>query len=231
MEIAINHLTRMKHPHICVAGVARSDEHVRPVLPFTDQLHRSLLTARHGAFSLGSVMELGPTTPSPEGAQVENAVFDPDLARTVRNLDGDGFLKVLEFVAKSSLGDVFGPDLEAASRTAASVPEGEGNASLGVLGPLRQVWVKAREEQRGHAIRCQFVDPDLGYLSLKVTDIRLWEPDHITPLESAIRAIESLLQGCYISVGLTRPWPPDGPRHWVQVNNIFPVDNPLWACA
>ena len=139
------------------------------------------------------------------------------------------FAKVMDRFAKSSLGEIFGDDLVRRGRTAA-VPKGAGIASLGVV---RVEGVKlSPEELKDGSVRLIVADPDLGELSLPVTDIRLWEPDHNTPAWSGIEAIRPALEKrCLLAVGLSRAFPPDSPdpRHWLQVNNIFPIDDPLWA--
>jgi len=231
MKIAVNHLTRMKFPYICVAGLTGSGSHIRPVIP-SDQLHRRLLGEEGGPFSLGEVVELGSTTPRPARPALEDVEFEPYKASSVRLLGRDAFRKLLKGAAKSSLSKIFGPDLRRTSRTAAAVPEGRGGASLGVLGPIRKAWIKSRIEMHRPVIRCSFADSDIGYVSLKVTDLRLWKNDHTTPEVAAVRAIEPQLEGCYLAVGLTRAWSPhpsEPSEHWLQVNNVFPIHDPLWS--
>ncbi len=230
MEIAINHLTRMKSPYVCVAGVDRSGAHKRPVLAY-EQLHRLLLGAEGGPFSLGTVLDLGSTTARPAPPEVEDAEFEWEGVRPVRTLDREGFLRVLSFVAKPNLREIFGLDLDSLSATAAAVPEGKGRGSLGVLEMAGEVELTTRNRFGKHEITFSFRDADLGFMSLKVTDIRLWKADHVTPSFRDIRALRSRLDGCYIAVGLTRALPVSsyqGVWHWLQVNNVFPMDDPLW---
>ena len=73
--------------------------------------------------------------------------------------------------------------------------------------------------------RCVVVDPDLEELDLSLTDVGFhtesggrWVPD----LE-AVENVQKDLKGgraVLLAVGLTRPWPNDNPRHWLQVNAI-----------
>ena len=228
MQVAINHLTRMKSPYVCVAGVDRNGSHIRPVLE-DEQLHRLLLQSEGGPFSLGAVVDLGPTTPRPDVPEVEDVVFVRGRAKRVRNLDAVAFRRVLEYVAKPSLGEIFDADWVHDTKTALAVATGAGRASLGVLRPVGGVELTSRQYAGTQEIRFCFSDSDLGERSLKVTDIRLWEADQVTPSVANIDAILSRLDGCYIAVGLTRGWPREAPRHWLQVNNIFPKDDPLWA--
>gem|GEM_PF-2178214 len=37
---------------------------------------------------------------------------------------------------------------------------------------------------------------------------------------------------CMVAVGLTRYWPVPrypGFGHWLQINNVFPMEDPLWV--
>lgn len=234
MQIVVTHLTRMRHPYICVAGIDKQGEHRRPVLVDSDgrhkQLERNLLRSEGGHFALGAVVDLGNAQPQPTPPEVEDVVFAPVAVTAVKTFDPADFRRILDRLAEDSLRTIFGPDLERLSPTAAAVPEGRGEASLGVL-RLSEAGLQVKSEFEKQVLRFDFEDPDLGELSLKVTDLRLWESDHETPATEAVDRIKNHLDGCHIAVGLTRAREVSsysGPRHWLQVNNIFPRNNPLW---
>ena len=71
-------------------------------------------------------------------------------------------------------------------------------------------------------------------LDLSVTDIRLYQADHVAPNTDLVARIERRLNsdtGVILSVGLTRPFassPDLPPMHWLQVNNIHLNDDPTW---
>lgn len=234
MRIVVNHLTRMSGEYVCVAGVAidptEDYAHIRPLRekqsPHNGRLDRNCLQSSGGAFSLGSIVDLGPIDRRPVIPEVEDTKFLLWKAKHIQSLDANAFIdKAIRPLTRSSLREIFGKDLYRQSSTAAAVPRGEGLASLGVMGPLSDVELEAREYYGQQEIRFSLSDPDLGDLRLKVTDIRLWESDHITPSFENIDAILTRIDGCYISVGLTREYKS---RHWLQINNIFPESNPLW---
>ena len=236
MQIVITHLTRMKYPYICVAGIDEEEEHWRPVLAGSGgghrQLKRTLLRSKGGHFGLGEVVGLGDVQPRPAPPEVEDVVFEPSGMTAVKTLDPVDFLLKIDRLASASLRQIFGPELKRLSRTAAAVPKGRGEVSLGVL-RLSDASLQVKTEYEKQVLRFDFADPDpdFGELSLKVTDLRLWESDHKTPATDAVDRIKHHLDGCYIAVGLTRArevsyYP--GPRHWLQVNNIFPQSDPLW---
>lgn len=231
MRLLISHLTRMRYPYVCVAGNRTDRTHIRPVL-FGAQLRRALLRSEGGPFSLGTVVNLGPTQPCPDVPEVEDVTFSPEKVQDEKRLESTSFGKFMKQVAESSLQDIFGNDLVRLSGTSAAVAKGVGKASLGVLQADGDVDLQSGKPDGEHEIRCTFVDKALGELSLKVTDLRLWEKDHVTPAFSKIEAIRSRLRDCQLAVGLTRFYEIQrypGFGHWLQVNNVFPIDDPLWA--
>ena len=233
MRILINHLTRMGYPYVCVAGIDTDGSHVRPVLD-SAQLGRDLLCSEGGPFALGAVVDLGWAYPRRTLPEVEDVVFFPEQVTPAKlgMLEAVQFAKHIKRVAKSSLKEIFGDDLARKSPTAAAVPKDRGEASLGVLRVDGDADLRLGQSNEKHEIRFAFVDKDLGELALKVTDLRLWKQDHVNPDVSKVEDIRSRLNSCMVAVGLTRYWPASfypGFGHWLQVNNIFPIDDPLWA--
>ncbi len=231
MRILINHLTRMRNRHVCVAGIRDNGSHIRPVLKGS-QLPRALLLSAGGPFSLGIAVDLGPTDPRPNPPEVEDVLFSPGQVKLPRTFAGAEFWNRVGSVARPSLKEIFGDELVRLSGTAAAVPKGTGKASLGVIRIVGGTDLQWRKSYRMDQIRLTFSDPDLGELSLNVNDLRLWKSDHITPAFSSIEAIRTRLQDCLLAVGLTRAHAVSSYRgswHWLQVNNIFPIGDPLWA--
>lgn len=231
MRITVNHLTRMTSPYVCVAGVDSTGRTIRPVLS-GERLPRSLLMSEGGPFRLGAVVELGNPRPKPVVPEVEDVTFDPRRTRLVEHLGVEAFLELLDGIVASSLRSIFGPAIVRKSGTAAAVPQHKGTASLGVLqADDAKLTVETRFDKPD--IRVHFTDPDLGALAIKVTDIRLWERDQITPSTVNIKRIEKSLEDCYLAVGLSRAFAVSsygGVWHWLQINNVFPAGNSLWVC-
>ena len=181
---------------------------------------------------MGSILNLGPAQPRPVTPEKEDVVFVPQEARQEKSLEADRFEELMKRFAQPSLRDVFGDDLVRLSRTSAAVGKGQGIASLGVVQVAGNADLEAREPYGKPEIRFTYIDSDLGELSIKVTDLRLWRPDYKIPAFSQIEAIHTRLQDCLVAVGLTRYWEVPlypGYGHWLQVNNIFPIGDPLWA--
>ena len=68
----------------------------------------------------------------------------------------------------------FGSELEVHGTGTASLPAGHGNASLGVFRPASAVQLSDADESP----RLRFRDPQLGWLRLQVTDIRMCDDEH-----------------------------------------------------
>lgn len=229
MEIVVNHLTRMRGGFVCVAGLGRNRLHVRPVLE-NGRLRKELVADYGGPFAIGAVVDLGETVPRPSAPEIEDHVFDPDLSRHVRVADESKLWGVLDDLAASSLTEIFGDVLVRDGRTA-SMPAGAGAASLGIYRPAG----RPRLERGNGQLRMIVRDPELGKLSLPVTDLRLYdiEGDAVAPrrvdlLEDRLRRRDLLL-----AVGVSRAWQRDGdePKHWLQVNNVHLDDNLFWPAA
>lgn len=230
MRIAVNHLTRMRAPYVCVAGVDESGRSIRPVL-LNERLPRSLLVSEGGPFRLGAVVDLGDPQPKPVAPEVEDVVFNPLPTQVVGHLDDDEFRGLLEEGAQDSLRSVFGPAIVAKSSTAAAVPQHTGTASLGVL-RINEAKLTVQSSFGKPDIRVHFTDRDFGGLAIKVTDLRLWEADQVTPATEEIERIQNALDDCFLAVGLSRAFSVssyEGVWHWLQINNVFPSGNPLWT--
>ena len=231
MQILINHLTRMRGGYICVAGIGKEGEHIRPVLDPQQtggklQLERALLHSNGGPFELGRLVDLGKVESNPSPPEVEDVLFDPRQVKVVKQLQAERFVNTLKESTKKSLRSIFGPELRATpAKTAAFVRPGQGRASLGVISPSNAELVEQIGYRGDSEVRLQFDDSDLGSIAPKVTDLRLWD-DHRTPATDNIERLQGQLDGCLASVGLTREFKG---KHWLQINNIFPRRNPFAA--
>ncbi len=236
MRIVICHLTRMRAPHVCVAGIdMETQRHVRPVLPGSQQLMNSLLHDRGGPFDIGVEVEFGPTTTVVRRPEVEDRVCKPAQTRAVRTLPDTEFWSLLNGASSRRLKEVFGNDLSPMGATSCGVSEGRGAASLGCLIPANRPRLSLRARPgRPAQIRIWLTDGEF-HLDLSVTDVRLYEADLATPAERVVREIDRRMRrgvGVILSVGLTRLFAtsPQYPAvHWLQVNNIHLEDRPVWG--
>ena len=228
MEIAINHLTRMRPGYICVAGIdTASGQHVRPVL--YGQLSAALLARYGGPFTLGAVVALGSVHAEGRPPEVEDQRFEPKRARRLRTLDGPAFWRLLRDASQPSLAAIFGPELHPVGR-AAALPAGHGIASLGCL--ISAAPPQLALDPAGK-LRCTLSDGTLS-ANVSVTDLRLYEDDYTTPRREVVERVAARLAAgvpAILSVGLTRPFQKsEGGEalHWLQVNNVHLEDEPLW---
>ena len=140
-------------------------------------------------------------------------------------LSGDELWSLLDETSMSTLGAIFGADLVSDPPGRTIVPGG-GVASLGCLSPKHPPEIYTSTDGR---IRLRLSDAD-EQLNLSVTDLRFYESDLVTPATDRVADVSRRLrQGVPVrlSVGVGRPFPPDEPRHWLQVNSIHLADTPI----
>lgn len=222
MKILVTHLTRMSVGHFCVAGVdAGTRGQIRPVLG--GQLRNDLRQDCGGPYGIGNVVDLGSVTPTPNPPETEDHEFDPSALKLLGRVTPDRFLNVLAETANSSVLDAFGDEM-VRSGNRAFFEYRTGTRSLAHLQPgmLERIY----EAESG--VRAVVKD-ERGTLDLSVTDARFYS------LQNAIQAdvFESLrsrlLDDCdaFLSVGVGRPFWKQNDRHYLQVNGIFPVNDPF----
>jgi hypothetical protein len=227
VQIVVNHITRMHDGHVCVAGLHRNGDHIRPVLEH-GRLRKELTSDFGGLFCMGAVVELGQTRPRPAAPEVEDHVFAPETTRFTRMADPEKLWGFFEERSALSLQSIFGETLKPDGATA-SMPIGTGIASLGVLRPQG----RPRIERWKDKVRIVVTDEDLGRLSLPLTDLRVYDLESNTVDERRLELLKDRARrrrGVLLSVGVGRPWAREGgeSRHWLQVNNVHLDDNPLW---
>lgn len=227
MQVVITHVTRMQPGYVCVAGQRVGDDaSIRPVLPGT-RIPRSLTSPEGGPFWVGHRVDLGPTTPCGKAPEVEDHSFVAANARVVAQESPTALWQLLGRCARARFGDIFGSALEPAGATAA-LPEGRGDASLGVLRPQSRPTL----DLFGTSVKLRVRDAAWD-LNVRVTDVRLYHKDG-TLRHDAYNALAGKLRAepCLLTVGVGRPWKRDGddaPRHWLQVNGIHFPSGPDWS--
>ena len=228
MVITVNHLTRMRPPYICAAGL-HDQLAVREVV--MGQLHKRWLRSQGGVFAIGAVVDLGPVKHVGTAPEHEDYRFDPAVAKFASLADGLTFWRRLEQSAQLSLDSIFGDALVKRGRWSCAVNPGCGVASLGCLRIYGTPKMSIRGLGPRGGLRLAITDPILGKLDLGITDVRFFEDDFITISEQVVESTQDRIDRgvrLLLSVGLTRAFPPDNPAHWLQVNNLHLEDDPTW---
>ena len=235
MRIVINHLTRMRAGYICAAGVeANTLQHVRPVLN-DGALPFDLLARYGGPFDMARIVELGNPRPNRKKPHVEDRVVVPTQINSGHSLPPDEFWELLKRLGKTSLRDIFGPDLRATGQSSCVTDLGKGEVSLGCLRPRHTPSLRCTAVSGKPKIRIRFDDGEFA-VSVSVTDLRLYGDDHITPDQVPLDKVHRRLQNgkaVILGVGLTRPitFPntsEPNPVNWLQVTNIHFESDPIW---
>ena len=119
MEIVVTHLTRMRAPRICVAGLdIDTDAQIRPVKRH-GRLDIDDLLENGGVFAVGEHVDLGPVIDVGSPPEVEDREYRGATSRG--QLSAEDFWNDLERTAASTLEEIFGEDLvpDAPGRTIA----------------------------------------------------------------------------------------------------------------
>lgn len=235
MRIVVNHLTRMRAPHICFAGIdAQTGRHVRPVVEYPAQLHNTLLTRHGGPLDIAVELDTGPVRAIPSTPAMEDHLFDPGSVRVVQPYPPEAFWRLLQNAAKARLVDIFGYELQWFGANALGVKVGGGLMSLGCLVPAGQPHISVfKRPDKTEQVRLSISD-GIFQANLGVTDIRLYESDLETPNYDRVASVDRRLRHgtrTIVCVGLTRPFgaTADHPAvHWLQLNNIHFEDEPVW---
>lgn len=228
MRIIVNHLTRMKSPYVCIAGIDPENAgHVRPVLHA--QLPRTLTASGGGPFGIGTVVELGTVQPCGSPPEVEDVLFNPGSVHKTGDMPPNDFWTWLKHMSKPSLAQIFGPVIHRQGYSFA-VDVNQGTASLGCLAPQTRIDLSVNQWNR--VTVSMTVDGDRVYIP--VTDLRLYEDDQATPRAARIAELAGRISkgtDVILSVGLARKFKAQNDteeRHWLQVNNIHVADEPTW---
>lgn len=230
MRFVTTHLTRMAPGYICVAGVdIDTGEQVRPVIRGRLPYDRS--GCMNGPFDIGHVVDIGSVWNVGQAPELEDREFSLGSVVPQGCVAPETFWKVLNSTTHRTLGAAFGPELQpwGQSRT---VGVGRGTASLAIIKPRR---VPELIVTRYEKLRLAVETSDFQG-TLPVTDLRLYDSFYEINMDAVARTRNLLAKtkGVLIGVGLTRPWQRPGdhePRHWLQVNNLHFVEEPLWLSS
>jgi hypothetical protein len=228
VQIVVNHVTRMRSPRVCVAGIEQDTlTHVRPTTPPDIPIPRTLLRSEGGPFGPGALVDLGEARPASQRPEVEDHRVDVAQAQHIEDLPDERYLDVLESVKHPSIAAAFGADLcEIRSRKFA-VPIGRGQCSLAVLQVkpprLYIAWEK---------LFLDMTDSDGVTAQLRVTDARFYEPDQMTIRTDLVHDVRRRLAGkvhTYAMLGLAHAIHDDdgGDVHWLQCNGVCLADRPV----
>jgi hypothetical protein len=228
MQLVFNHITRMRAPRICIAGIEPgSHRHVRPTTPRTDLIKRVLLREELGPIAMGALVDIGPVTPEPSPPESEDHAFRTANVEYVRDLGDQEFLDLLEKVQDEDIQTAFGPELESVGHGYA-VDAGSGERSLAVVRACEPptLIVDGYGKLRLHV---RDLDPAPN---LSVADVRFYEADHKKIRKEVVTDVNDRIEdgvGLFLMFGLPHatqmPWD-DRERHWLQLNGLVLDDRP-----
>jgi hypothetical protein len=236
MQVVVNHLTRMRGGYICVGGLdLETLQHIRPVLR-EGALPFDLLARYGGPFDMARIVELGGTRPAAENPHIEDRIIVPSRVKSLGTLRSEEFWDLLGRVCQTRLRALFGDDLRPVGLSSCGTDPGKGRASLGCLRAKRlpRLFYVAERSSGKPRIRLRLHDDDFDVL-VGVTDLRLYQDDHITPDRQTIERVAAGLRDAtdiVLGLGLTRAFASSGEAsdavHWLQVTNVHLASDPTW---
>jgi hypothetical protein len=228
MQFVVTHLTRMREG-ICTAGPeVRSGAIIRPVAKH-GSLPASLLWRKGGPLKVGALVNIGTGVPRPVPPHSEDIEADPAEWHMAGQVSEERFLKHLLGHTAPSPHAAFGQPMREVEPGKYALTAGGGDHSLAYVLLDRGLELTVTD---GGRLSLQFV-AERRRFRLPVTDARLYKDDLATPDPTAAGRLQKLLwhgQGVVIGMGIGRAWgrPGEEPMHWLQANNLYPVEAPYW---
>ncbi len=231
MKLLITHLTRMKYPRVCVAGLDEAGRYVRPVVGRQEVLDLELV--RRGLLRLGNRIELGwhNFRNPPQPPAVEDCYFKLSNASLIDRASPEEFWSCLNRSAKTSLDTVFGDQLRPEKTSLGYtivLPPGQGKASLGDFW-VEEFDLSVKEYKEGELKLRGIFTYDQLKLCVAVTDLRFysWKEDKFQLNIEKVREVRDKLKETQVilSLGFSRDF--EG-KHWLQINGVHLESDPLW---
>jgi len=228
LQFVVTHLTRMREG-ICTAGPEpRSGANIRPVARYGN-LPGALLWQRGGPLKVGALVDIGTAIPRPTPPHSEDVEADPAKWHAAGQVSEERFLKHLLDRAAPSPHAAFGQFMREVEPGKHAITAGEGDRSLTYVLLDRGLELTVTNQGR---LSLQFV-AETKRFRLPVTDARLYKDDMATPHPTAVGRLQKLIwrgKGVVAGMGIGRAWgrPGEKPMHWLQANNLYPVEAPYW---
>src|SRR5262249_325166 len=153
---------------------------------------------------MAALVDLGTVEWCGHAPEIEDYYFTPSTAYYIRLISPALFWALLQYIARNSLAQIFGPSLRS-FRRGCIVDVDMGQASLGYL--ILPVPPRLYVDNYGK-IRA-IIRGGTFSVDLSVMDLRLCEADHRTPRVALIERIDAQMSRgipVVLSVGLARPW-------------------------
>ncbi len=241
--LAITDLTEMWADQVCIAGVTRSLECIRPVTDSGVRLWSLYKNGKPIVYPGAKIwLNLSPAEILPP--HIEDHEFDPDAIEYKDRFEGDHWETLLQKTCRESVQSIFDGNLKDRR-----VRPGAQTRSLGTVGDVKILALRADTRYEGRTIlRMDFEDAsgeihqyfpinDLAFRGLYSQIRSSYEDGIMADTQAANTMSKKLLRAdrVYLRIGLTRPtvigsYPE---ACWVQITGIytFPdyLDGRIWA--
>ncbi len=226
-RLIITDLSRMKEGRICIVGIDREDNVIRPVIPYSgvkedyilDETGKPIITP----FAEIEFKFICPLSKPPHSEDWElDRNYRP---RLIGRLSEEALSGFLERISDRSVREIFGAAIHEGRYT----NQGEGNRSLGTVKSVKVIGINySMKEDGNYKYRITFSDGGGNVYNLPVTDCAFRRYcDRLRVLEGrSTDAIGLELQQrlnqreTFLRVGLTRPFAKMHNRCYLQVSGI-----------
>lgn len=238
--LVIKDVTRMGGSRVCVAGITKNKECIRPVLRrgiMEDWLYED----RQPIIRPFAKITLNLIKNDPHPPHTEDWEFDPDSREFCGMVAESKRKDYLDRVLDPSVDSIFEADIHTENGRRYYLQECEGSRSLGTIKTQSiQLFVHNPCNAWGKRdYRLYFTDEKgCSYDDLSVTDLSLRyyvdflrERKNFSSIQISNRLTRTFQQSeeVYLRVGLARPWNPDpnGPKNrcYLQINGIYTFPN------
>jgi hypothetical protein len=228
-ELLITDVTAMREGRVCIAGIDKHLQNIRPVLP--KHIYREYLrTEQNEVIRPRSVVRLllkperDPVPPHTEDH------FWPDhkAAQFLRDVSLQNWYSILQSISQETVEEVF----EVPLQRKRNIPAGSGTHSLGTLQSptIEEITYRGRPD-REQQLRLVFRDSIGVRFDLPINDLNLISYVNCLHKTMSLEFILKILthqftqaDHIWLRLGLTRPF--EG-WCWVQVNGIFTIPDYL----
>lgn len=225
-RIVITDLTRMNQGNVCIAGIDKDHNQIRPVMDHRGIPESFLMDGSSPRIFPFALVEFDLTSPNPQPPHTEDVGFIENKVKFIENVR-DRAEKVLSWSVFSSVEDIFEQPI--LQQPGYYVKDCTGPRSLGTIIPKKVSEIKYEQENnKTWDFRLRFTDGKNVEYRLKITDLTFQYycrflnqtyQDHHAVAERIFLAIQSCQ--IYIRVGLARGWREYPDRCYLQVNGIY----------
>jgi hypothetical protein len=203
-------ITRMKHGNVCIAGLTKDLENIRPVFENRGIWEKWLFTNDQAVIRPFGYIELNFLRSHPKPPHSEDYIIRSDYKLLKTVLPNDIKMRILQAILDDDVSSIFGAVIQA--HPGYYIKCGEGNRSLGTIIVNRINNISYRSDHDVFSYHIDFSDATHGHYILAVTDLAFHlfldelRSEGLTSSQICVWMTNLLRQRqVFFRIGLTRP--------------------------